>query len=217
LPTSSRLLDEYPMGTAYATAALVSLAFGLSSIPLNRYRYWHRYIGRTGHIAILVAGQVVIYGAAGPLVGLLANLTHAQTLYTDGFVSGFIYGAVPHGAALVPLPGLPSQNLGSTRSVLGRVLHWLRQSLDDLAYTGLRDQVNRLEDDETLIARVWDVFFDGYYADKKIKPRTKNTQARNLKEAIAQVRDDQGERAEGLGRLRNFVIGEVSRTHDPNH
>lgn len=205
------------MGAAYATAAVVSLAFGLSTIRLNRYRYWRRYIRRTRHMVGLIAGQVVIYGVAGPLVGLLAHLTRAQTLYTDGFVSGFIYGAVPHGAALVPIPGLPSQNLGSTRSVLGRVLHWLRQSLDDLAYTGLRNQVNAIGDHETLIARVWDVFFDGYYEDTKIKPRTKNTQAKNLNEAAAQVRVSGADVAQGLGRLRNFVIGEVSRRHDPDH
>src|SRR5689334_21866036 len=129
------------MGTAYAVAAGVSLIFGAFTIRLNRFRYWRRYIGRTRHIVVLVAGQFVIYIVAGPLVGLLASLTHAQTLYTDGFVSGFIYGSLPHGAAQIPLKGLPSQILGSTKNPLGRALHWLRQSLYDLAYSGLRSGV----------------------------------------------------------------------------
>lgn len=196
------------MSASYITAGVVSLVLGIVTVSVPRYQYWFHYVPRWRRLGCL-AGQMVTYVAAGLLVALVAHAAGDKSAYGESWLTGLIYGCVPHGLARVPLPGMPMQNLRDPKAPLGRVLFWITEWADSAAKKMVEREIIDLKDHPArLEARALDVYWYGYYADRKLETGAKDLQKELLKDAIGKLNGT--ERADGIGCLTNFCIGEIT-------
>jgi hypothetical protein len=201
------------MTACYLTAAIVSLLLGAVSFRVERYHYWHRYVRKGWVVVLCVAGQAVTYVAAGLLVAFAAHAAGAKDAYGESVLTGFIYGCVPAGAARIPLPGFPVQDIRSPKSAVGMVLSWITQWLDYIAKRRVRAEITKLRDArDKLVELSWELYWDNYYLDEAIPDHAKTVQHDQLKIAAAKIRDDD-DPSDGIGCLTGYCVGQITRRY----
>jgi hypothetical protein len=137
--------------------AEVSAIIGLSFFPIQRYRYWWRWVAHRDDRTIRVAWYLALFAAINAGAGLLALFgAHALGLGTSAEPLGrCVFAVVTAQALLRGTAPRHGREITGAATLLGRLSGWLTKDLDELADTRILDDCSGLEREQAAEMAYW--------------------------------------------------------------